>query len=315
VIGTVVRLTPADGLTLEGGLAAPVAEAVRVTGAQDLQQVAPGDLVEIVRDANGLVTDLHRLPRLAQRVPLVEVASPHVPLSRFWWTHDGQDFPDSLYAADAAIPLQVPAIALEATVAYLPQEGADAVEFAVLDEAGVVLWSQRVPAGGVVALRSTLQGGTLVLRCRRADGAVPDHTHCIWGSPTVLLREPGLFPLRPAVTADLAAKLDAVLKNVDPGPLGIAQPKIVGCSPQMARDLQQDLFTALGARHPVVGLMPWEAGADLTEAQRQAAQAATVTSVAVSELRYSPEGSVVKLALVHAAAREILATAETTIKP
>jgi hypothetical protein len=315
VFGAVTRLSATDGIALESGLAAPVAEGVRVTGADGLTSISPGDLVEMTQDANGVVVDIRLVPRLAQRVPLVEMGTTRTPLSRFWWTHDGRDFPDSLYAADAAISLQAPGVLLEGTVAYLPPDATDAAEFAVLDNAGAVLWSTRVAAGSTSALKCPLPGAAFVLRCRRADGSTPDHTHCIWGSPTVLLKELGSIPLPPGASADLAAELDAALKGVDSGAIGIAQPKVIGLSPQMARDLQGDLLVALGRRHPVVGCVPWEAATTLTEAQIQAATKAQATSVAAPELRYSPDGSVVKLALVHVASREVLASVETRVKP
>ena len=315
VFGTVTRLTAADGIALESGLAAPLADGVRVTGAEGLPAIAPGDLVEITQDANGLVTAICVVPRLAQRAPLVETAASRTPLSRFWWTHDGRDFPDSLYAADASVSLQVAGVLLEGTVAYLPQDATDAAEFAVLDNAGAVLWSARVAAGSTAPLRCPLQGAAMVLRCRRADGSTPDHTHCIWGSPTVLLKELGTIALPPGASADLVAKLDAALKGVEAGAIGVAQPKVIGLSPQIARDLQCDLLVALARKHSVVGCMPWEAATALTDAQVQAAQKAQATSVAVSELRYSTEGSAVKLALVHVASREVLASVETTVKP
>jgi hypothetical protein len=315
VIGTVVRVSQADGLALDTGLSAPLSDGLRITGAGSLQEIAPGDLVEVVQDANGLVTALRLMPRLAQRVPLIEAVSPRTPLSRFWWTHDGQDFPDSLYAADAAIALQAPAVMLEGTVAYVPEGTADAAEFAVLDNAGAVLWSRRLSAGETAPLKCPLQGAAITLRCRRPDGSTPDHTHCIWGSPTVLLKELGLIALPPKASDDLAARLDASLKGVDPGAIGVAQPRVIGLSPQLARDLQQDLLVSLGSRHAVTGFMPWEAGPQLTDGQKQAAQTAQAASVAVSELRYSPEGSVAKVSLVHVASGETLASAETTIAP
>ena len=314
VLGTVLRVSETDGIALESGTAAPLADGVRVSGAESLQVIAPGDLVDLAQDANGLVISIRVLPRLAQRVPLTEVA-PNAPLARFWWTHEGQDFPDSIYGADATVPLQAPVVSLEATVAYLPQDSADAAEFAVLDNAGAVLWSRRVAAGQTASLKCAVQGAAIVFRCRRADGSTPDHTHCIWGAPTVLLRELGLIALPPTAADDLAAKLDAALKGVDAGAVGIAQPKVVGLSPQIARDLQGDLLIALGRRHPVVGFMPWEAGTGLTDAQRKAAQDAQATTVAVSELRYAAEGSTVGAWLVHVTSGEVLASAETTIEP
>jgi len=285
-----------------------------VTGAEGLQAIAPGDLVEIVQDANGLVMGIGVLPRLAQRMPLIEAVSTRVPLSRIWWTHEGQDYPDSVYAADATVSLQVPAVTLEGTVAYVPTDATDAAEFAVLDNGGAVLWSQRVAAGGTASIRCPLQSAAIVLRCRRADGSTPDHTHCIWGSLTVLLKELGLISLPPDAAGDLATELDADLKGVDAGAIGIAQPKTIGLSPQVARDLQSDLLVALGRRHPVVGFMPWEAAVPLTDAQRQAAEKAQAATVAVSELRYTPEGSTATVRLVHVVSGEVLASAETTIR-
>ncbi|MBM3474425.1 MAG: hypothetical protein FJX75_14270 [Armatimonadetes bacterium] len=315
VFGAVTRLSAADGIALDTGLAAPLVEGVRIAGAENLAAIAPGDLVEITQDANGLVVDIRVVPRLAQRTPLVTMATTRTPLSRFWWTHDGREFPDSLYAADAAISLQAAGVLLEGTVAYLPPDATDAAEFAVLDNAGTVLWSTRVAAGNTAPLKCALPGAAFALRCRRADGSTPDHTHCIWGSPTVLLKELGSIPLPPGASADLAAKLDAALKGVDAGAIGIAQPRVIGLSPQMARDLQCDLLVALGRRRPIVGCVPWEAVTTLTEAQIQAATKTQATSVAAPELRYSPDGSVVKLALVHVASREVLASVETTVKP
>ncbi len=314
LLGTVLRLSQTGGIALDNGTTVPLAGAVRVSGAEGLQAIAPGDLVDLVQNADGLVTAIRVVPRLAQRVPLVE-AAPKAVLSRFWWTRGGQEFPDSLYGADATIPLQAPAVSLESTVAYLPQDATDTAEFAVLDNAGTVLWSQVIPAGGTALLRCPLQGATVVLRCRRADGSTPDHTHCVWGQPTVLLRELGLIPLSPSVAADLAAKLEAALGGVDTGAIGLAQPAVIGLSPQMARDLQSDLLVALGRRHPVVGFMPWEATSELTDAQRKAAQDAKAAAVAVSELRYAPDGSAAKASLVHVASGEVLAGAEARVNP
>jgi len=274
--GTVMRLSLTDGIALDGGTAAPLAESVRVVGAEGLQRISAGDLVDLARDANGLVTRITVLPRLAQRAPLIEVA-PRMTASRFWWNHDGRAYPDSFYAAEASVPLQVAVVSLEATVAYLPQDPTDAAEFAVLDQAGTALWSARVLAGQSTHLYCPVAGGTLTLRCRRADGSLPDHTHCIWGSPMALLKELGLISLPPTAADALAAGLDAALKGVDAGSIAVAQPKVVGLSPQIARDLQGDLLVALGRRHPVVGCMPWEAATTLVDTQRKAAEAARAT--------------------------------------
>jgi hypothetical protein len=314
ILGTVVKVSAADGIALESGATAPLAEGVRVSGAEGLAAITAGDLVDLAQDANGLVTSIRVLPRLTRRMPLIE-AAPQAAVSRFWWTHDGRAYPDSLYGADATIPLQVAAVGLEATLAYLPQEAGEAAEFAVLDAAGTVLWSAQVTTGATVPLKCALPGGQFALRCRRADGSTPDHTHCVWGGPTVVLKELGLLPLPPSAADELAAGLEASLKGVDPGPIAVALPKVVGLSPHVARDLQSDLLIALGRRRAMVGLMPWEAGALLPDAQRTAAQDRGAAAVAVAELRYAPEGSEARASLVHLASGEVLATAEATVKP
>lgn len=315
ILGSVVRLSRTDGLVLDNGLSAPLAEGVRLQGAEQLEAVEPGALVEVRQDADGLVYTIAVLPRIIQRVPLVEGASAHASMSRFWWTYGGQDYPDSIYAAEAEIPLGVAAVALEGAVAYIPTPGEDAAEFAVLDQTGAVLWSHRVSAGQVQSLRCGLSGASITLRCRRADGGVPDHTQCVWASPTLILRELGFLRLRPSVAEDLVSRLDAQLVGVDAGTVGLAQPRVIGASPQTARDLRDDLLVALGRKHPVGAVLSSEAGPVLTEAQKQAAQAAGVTSVALSEVRYSPQGSTARLSLVHVASGELLAASEVTVEP
>ena len=316
VSGTVTRISRADGIALDTGLSAPLAAGLQVEGAAEVEGVTPGDLVDLVRDENGLVTHLRVLPRLTQRVPLVQATTAPVPLAQFWWTHEGQDYPDSVHAADATVGLQVAAVSLEATVAYVSADMADAVEFAVLDGDKAVIWSKRVEAGTTAALRCPLvKGGALTLRCRRADESLPDEAQCVWGSPTLVLREAGLIPLSPGTADDLVTKLADSLRGVDAGAIAIAQPRVYGLSPQIARDLQQDLLVALARKHAVVGLLAWEGDRELTDAQRQQAQAAGAGSVATSELRYAPEGTTVRVVLVHAASGEAIASAETTVRP
>jgi hypothetical protein len=314
--GTVVRASRAEGLALDSGLSAPVADGLQLAGAAELESVWPGDLVELVRDENGLVTHLWVLPRLAQRVPLWQAATPQSPVSRFWWEHGGEAYPDSLHAAEATFGLQRPATALEATVAFECPTAGETAEFTVLDNEKAVIWAKRLAAGTSAALRCPLlKGGSLTLRCRLNGDRAPDDQQCVWGNPAIVLRELGLIPLHPSAADDLVGQLAAGLAGVDAGAIGLALPRVHGLSPSVARDLQQDLLVAVGRAHRVVGVLPWEADRDLSDAQRQQAQAASIASVLVSEVRYSPDGTMVKAALVHAASGETLAVAETTVKP
>ncbi len=316
VVGTVINASERDGVVLEGGQAAPLAKGVELHGVSGIGELAPGDLVELIPDENGLVRRLSVLPRLAQRRPLAEVISGNTPVCFFWWQHEGNDFPGSIYAADATVPLLVPAVALEATVAYTPAGGELPVTFAVLDPKGAVLWEAQVAPGETTQLQCALsQTGTVTLRCRRSDGSVPDHTHCIWGSPSVLLRELGSVPLDPRVAAEIAEALAKALGVIDPGAIGVARPRVVGLSENMAIDLQHDLLVALGSRYEVAGLSSFSLGVDLSGYDPRATQDLGADTMAAAELRYGPEGSVARVALISADGREVLAQTETAIKP
>ncbi|MGQ9732283.1 MAG: hypothetical protein ACUVX8_13555 [Candidatus Zipacnadales bacterium] len=315
-IGTVVSISLTDGLTLENGLNAPLAPGLLLTGANRIEDIRTGDLVEITRDENDRITSITVLPRLDQRVSLVEAAGGQTPLPRFWWSYEGRDYPDSLYASDLTIPLRLAVLSLEGVVAYLPQDDGDHVEFAILDAQGKLLWSQRVAAGKTAELHCLVrEAGSLTLRCRRTDGSTPDYTQCIWGSPTVLLRTPGVLPLPPQIATTLVDTLAASLGHLSPGAIAVTQPRVIGIADDTAYDLAQDLFTALGHKYQVVGILGFQASTEMTDIQRQAATDGGAETVAVSELRYSPQGSRIEVALVHVTAQEVIARAAITITP
>lgn len=318
VIDTIVTASETDGIALQSGRAAPLAKGVEVRGARSIADLTPGDLVELLQDENGLVKEITVLPRLAQRRPLVEVISGTTPISRFWWSHQGEEFPDSIYTADATVPLQVKVLAFEAGVAYLAPAGEGPVTFAVLDAQDAVLWEARVSPGETARAGCPLgTTGTLTLRCRRADGSRPDHTHCVWASPTVLLQELGSVPLHPDQVTELIGKLAEALGALDPGAIAVAEPEVIGLSQSMAIDLQQDVFVALGSRFRVTGLTSVPSRPYLTGFGAGGAGGGGLDgdAVAAAELRYAPDGATVRVALVSVDGQEILAKAETTIQP
>jgi hypothetical protein len=315
-VATVIAASERDGLVLQGGKAAPLATGVQLRGVGSLAELAPGDLVELVQDENDLVQQITVLPRLAQRKRLAEVVAGSTQISFFWWRHEGTDFPDSIYAADATVPLQVPTLALEATVGCLLAPGEGPVTFAVLDAQGTLLWEAQVSPGETKPLRCPLGGtGTVALRCRGPDGNVPDHTQCIWGSPSLLLQEPGSIALHPDLASKLVDTLARELGNIDPGAIGVTQPRVTGLSQSMAIDLQHDLLVALGLRYKVAGLTPRPLSMDLAHYDPAAAGDLAADTVTASEIRYAPEGSAVRVALISADSREILAQAEATLQP
>lgn len=316
VVGTVVSASERDGVVLQGGKAAPLAKGVELRGVNGIGELAPGDLVELVQDENGLVLRLAVLPRLGQRRPLVEVVSGNTSASFFWWERQGKELPNSIYAADATVPLQVPALALEATVAYVAAADESPITFAVLDVKDALLWEAQVAPGEATELRCPLgQTGAITLRCRRTDGSVPDHTHCIWGSPSVLLRDLGSIRLDPRVATGITDALTEALGGLDPGRIGVARPRVIGLSDEVAADLQQDLLVALGSRYKVAGLTSWPLPVELAGYDPRATQDLAADTLAAAELRYAPEGSVARVALISADGREVLAQTETTIKP
>ena len=316
VVATVLSASERDGIVLQGGKAAPVAEGVQLRGVGSIAELAPGDLVELVQDENGLVQQVTVLPRLGQRRALVEVISGTNPTSFFWWRREGEDFPNSINAADATVPLQVQALALEATVAYLPAGGEGPVTFAVLDSQGTPLWERGVVPGGTAELRCPVAGtGSITLRCRRPDGSAPDHTHCVWGSPAVLLRELGSVQFHPQRATGLVGRLAEALGGIDPGAIAVAKPIVIGLSQTMATDLQHDLFVALGSRYKVAGLTSWPVPVDLSRYAPRAAGEPAADTVAAAELEYATEGSVIRVALISSDGREVLAEVETTLEP
>jgi len=125
--------------------------------------------------------------------------------------------------------------------------------------------------------------------------------------------EYGEVALRPEAAAGTVASLAQDLGQIDPGRIIIATPRALGMASTVARDLQDDLLVAMARRYAVAGVMQRAATTELTDADVQAAQSAEADTVAVGEIRYHPEGSVVRVALVDATTRETLARAEMTL--
>jgi hypothetical protein len=314
--GQVYTITGVETLVLTTGTSLSLAPTLKVTGAASLMDVLPGDLVELIRDENGLVTDLTVLPRLVRRKPLVEVVAGNPPVCRFWWVHDGRDYPDSLYTAQASLPLQERAGALEATAACVAPAGADPVTFAVLGDKEPPFWEKQLRPGETAAVKCRLGPAPVIqLRCRRADGTPPEPRSCVWGSPAVVLQEPGLIALKPAATDELARALADSLKNVAPGAIAISQPTVLGLSQDLARDLQDDLFAALGRCLKVAGCLRIPSGLALTDQVRAAAKALGASSVLTSEVQYQPGAPQVRLVLFDLAGNEPLAQLQTSLKP
>jgi hypothetical protein len=314
-IGPVLGVTGAESITLQDRPAAPLAPGLKLHGATSLAEVMTGDLVELTQDENGLVSEIAVLPRLAQRRPLTTVIPGAVRVARLWWRRGDRDYPDSLYAAEASLPLQVRSAVLEATAAYRPASGEPAV-FSVLGDRDTVLWQRQLRPGETAAFRCSLgRTSTLVLRCRRPDGTRPEHESCLWGNPTVTLLDSGTAPLKPPATDALAAQLAGALKNVQPGSILIAQPRVIGLGQEMARDLQEDLYVAVARRLKVVGLARLEVGPELSDPARAAAKALGATAILASEFRYHPEGVAASLVLWDAESKEALAQLQAVLKP
>lgn len=315
-LGTVAAVAGTETIALTNGVSAPLAQPLKLSGVGTLAELMAGDVVELRQDANGVVTEITVLPRLVQRKSLLEVLAGNPPVVRFWWTHQGRDFPDSLTTAGAALPLRERCVAFEATAAHVAPASAPPVTFAVIGDGGAPLWQQALRPGETAAVKCALgQAPKVELRCRRADGTPPGPSTCIWGSPTVVLQEPGMVAWGPEVGENLAARLSEALKSVAPGKIAVARPTIIGLSPDMARDLQEDLFTALGHRFKVAGMLALDARPELSEAVRAAAKAVGATSVLTSELRYAPDGARVELSLVDVQANESLAHVPMSLKP
>ena len=315
-LGTVLTVSETDGLALEDGTAAPLAEGVRLEGVQGLEELGPGDLVEVVQDDNGLVSVLRVVPRLADWKPMLEVAQAGASASRFWWQHEGRDFPDSVYAADLQVTFASRVSALSATAAYVPKTAQGPVRFVVLDHTETVIWEKSLAPGETAELTCPLpHGASVTLQCRRVDGSVPDHTHCVWGSPSVLMRGFGSITLAPAAADDIVAGLAESLGQVDPGRLVVAMPRTIGLAAELGKSLQEDLLVALARRYVVAGAMTQASGKDLTDTDVQAAQSLEAETVAASEIRYAEDGSTIHVTLVDATTRETLARAETKLKP
>jgi hypothetical protein len=316
VVATIADAGQGDGIVLEGGKAAPLGKDVELRGVDGIDGLGPGDLVELVQDENGLVHRITVLPRLAQRRPLAEVIAGNTPASFFWWRHEGEDYANSIYAADATVRLTVPSLALEATIAYLAAADEAPATFAVLGPDEAPLWQTQLAPGSTAQLQCSLgKAATIALRCRRSDGSVPDHTHCIWGSPEVLLQELGSTPLRPEVAAEIADGLAGALGAIDPGKIGVARPRVVGLSDALAVDLQQDLFVALGSRYQLAGMTSVSLSPELTDHDPGPAADLAADSLVAAEIRYAPEGSVARVALISAGGGEILAQTQATIQP
>jgi len=314
--GQLYSIAGAETITLTTGASLSLAPTLKVAGAASLGDVLPGDLVELIRDENGFVTDLTVLPRLVRRKPLVEVVAGNPPVCRFWWVHDGRDYPDSLYTAQASLPLQEHAGLLEATVACVAPAGADPITFAVLGDQEPPLWDKQLRPGDTAAVKCRLGPAPVIqLRCRRADGTPPDPRSCVWGSPTVVLLGPGLITLKPAATDELARALAGSLRNVAAGAIAIAQPTVLGLSQDLARDLQDDLFTALGHRFEVAGCLRLSPGLALTDQVRAAAKSLGASSVLTGEVQYQPDAPQVRLVLFDLAGNEPLAQLQTSLKP
>ncbi len=315
-LGTVAAVAGAETIALTSGVSAPLAQPLKLSGVGNLAELLAGDVVELRQDANGVVTEITVLPRLVQRKSLLEVVTGNPPVVRFWWIHEGRDFPDSLYTAGAALPLRERCVAFEATAAHVAPASAPPVTFAVIGDGGAPLWQQVLRPGETAAVKCALgQSPKVELRCRRADGKPPDPSTCVWGRPTVVLQESGRVAWRPEVGEDLAARLAEALKSVAPGKIAVARPTLIGLSPEMVRDVQEDLFTALGHRFKVAGMLALDARPPLSEAVRSAAKAVGATSVLTSELRYAPDAVGVELSLVDVQANEALARVSVSLKP
>ncbi len=316
VLGTVLTISATDGLALETGTAAPLAEGIQVRGAASVEAIGPGDLVEVVKDDNGMVMEIEVLPRLSDWRPLAEMVKANAPVSRFWWQHDGQDYPDSIYSAEVKLALTARASAIAATAAYAAPGADSPLTFLVLGHGDAVIWEKTLEPGETAEVTAPLsQGASVGFRCRRPDGSIPDHTHCVWASPRVLLREYGDIQLHPNATTDLVTQLAEDLGQIAPGRVLVALPLVIGLTPSMAKTLREDLLIALGARYEVAGATTQQAPGNLSAAVTQAAQAVEADTVAAAEIRYAAEGSIVTAVLLNVATNETLAQAEITLKP
>jgi len=316
VLGTVLKISATDGLALETGTAAPLAEGMEVRGAASVEAIGPGDLVEVVTDDNGMVMEIEVLPRLADWRPLAEMVQANAPVSRFWWRHDGQDYPDSIYSAEVTLPLTARASAIAATAAYAAPGADSPLTFMVLGHADAVIWEKTLQPGETAEVTASLsQGASVGFRCRRTDGSIPDHTHCVWANPRVLLREYGDIQLHPSATTDLVTQLAEDLGQITPGRILVALPRVVGLTPTIANTLREDLLIALAARYEVAGATTHQAVDTLSAALAQAAQAVEADTVAAAEIRYAAEGSILTAVLLNVATNETLARAEMTLKP
>jgi len=313
-LGLVADIKPAESILLETGASALMSEATKVSGPYN--RALAGDLVELAYGPEGTVSEITILPRRTQLRPLADLRAEKGAAYRAYWQHEGQVYPDSLRTAD--VRLNASGIALQ-VVGQAAYDEAEATQppaaFGLYDQDGKVLWQQQLAPGQMAAFRCPVRGASyLQLKCLGANGEALSDWACVWVSPMLVLRQMEYVALRPQVSVQLAQALAQRLGKVDPGAVAIGMPQVIGLSDEMARDLRDDLFVAMGGRCKVVGALPRTTAWPPSQEDQTAAKALGANAILVSQLRYVGPQTQVHARLLTVADNEELASAEVTFE-
>ena len=314
-VGVITALRGAEIVTLSTGRTSVFSETVALTGVAAVTELAPGDAVEVVYDQQDRVAAVRLLPRRARTCPLVDASRPAPGAQPVTWRDGETLYPGSLLAAEAVLSLTVNAAALEGLAVYRPAPGEAApAVFRVLDAEGQTLWAEEVNPGQAAAFRCRVSGtAALHLQGALPGGRTPPAGACIWASPRLVLAESEAIPLEPAAADTIVAALAAVPAAAGVVGLVVALPDVIGLSPEMAPDLQDDLLVAAARRFRVVGKLRATARQALPADQQEAAKALGADAVLASRLVYAEDGPQVTAWVV--SVEDAVTLAEATSAP